>query len=99
MTTQTAIPGYGLAPPSKDDALAFLARGVGADQAAALWVRACRESGASATARDLGPETLMKVAEWLARQSGIVGVIGTSLSVRLRTYRLLTANRGVGGGQ
>jgi hypothetical protein len=90
----TAVPGYGLAPPSKDDALAFLARGVGADEAASVWVRACRESGVPVDARDLGPEPMMKVSEWLSRQTGVVGVIGSSLVVRLRTYRLLTANRG-----
>ena len=94
---QSTVPGYGLAPPSKDDALAFLARGVGADAAASVWVRACRESGASATARELGPDAMMKVAEWMAGQSGVVGVIGASLVVRLRTYRLLTANRSAGG--
>lgn len=94
MNTHTAVPGYGLAPPSKDDALAFLARGVGPDAAASLWVRACRESGVPVDARELAPEPMMKVSEWLSRQAGVVGVIGASLVVRLRTYRLLTANRG-----
>jgi hypothetical protein len=85
--------GYNLPPPTKDDALAFLARGIGADAAASLWVRTCAGAGVPAPARDLPPEMMMKVAERLAEQPGVAGVIGASLLVRLRTWRLVTANR------
>jgi len=96
METRSAGSGYGLAPPTKDDALAFLARGVGADAAASVWVKTCARAGVSATARDLTPEMMMKVCERLAEQSGVVGVIGASLLVRLRTWRLVTANHSAG---
>lgn len=92
------VAGYGLVPPSRDDVMAFLARAVGADQAASVWVRACREAGVGAGARTLPPAEMLSVAEVLARQPGVVGVIGASLVVRLRSYQLLAAAHGRRGG-
>jgi hypothetical protein len=96
-TPPPAIPGYGLAPPTHHDALAFLARAVGADRAASVWLRACADAGAPRTG--LGVDEMMRVSERLAEQEGVVGVIGTSLVVRVRTYRLLagTQARAEGG--
>lgn len=85
------IPGYDLAPPTPGDALAFLARGVGADRAAALWMRASTEAGVRRDARS--PEALMAVAERLSREEGVAGVIASSLLVRLRTWRLLAGTQ------
>jgi hypothetical protein len=78
-------------PPTSGDALAFLARGVGADRAAALWLRACADAGAP---RDGGSaEQMLAVAERLAAHEGVAGVIGQSLVVRCRTYRLLAGTQ------
>jgi hypothetical protein len=81
------IPGYNLAPLTPGDAVAFLARGVGADRAAALWMRACADAQVPSNARS--PRELIAVAERLAREQGVAGVIASSLLVRLQAYRLL----------
>lgn len=96
-TPQTAIPGYGLVPPTRHDALAFLARAVGPDRAAGVWMRACADAGAPSSG--LSVDEMMRVSERLAEQEGVVGVIGKSLVVRVRTYRLLagTQARAEGG--
>jgi hypothetical protein len=88
------IPRYGLAPPSEDDGLTMLARVIGVDRAAAVWVRARREAGLGA-GTELGPAELLRVAEVLMRSEGAERAIGTSLGVRARTWLLL--NRGQGG--
>lgn len=84
------VPGYGLTPPTAHDALAFLARAVGPDQAAGVWLRTCRQAGAPSA--NLSVDEMMRVSEGLAEQEGVVGVIGKSLVVRVRTYRLLAGN-------
>lgn len=96
-TPSPPVPGYGLAPPASGDALAFLARAVGPDAAAAEWLRACRAAGAPSAG--LSVDEMMRVSEELAKREGVVGVIGKSLVVRVRTYRLLagSAARGEGG--
>ena len=94
----TPVPGYGLAPPTPEDALAFLARGVGADRAAAVWMRACQDAGVPGRGA-LTVEQMMHVAERLGEHEGVVGVIGKSLVVRARTYRLLSGNRADAGGR
>ena len=88
--TPPPVPGYGLAPPTPGDALAFLARAVGPDRAAAEWLAACQRAGAPRA--DLSVDEMMRVAEQLAGQEGVVGVIGQSLVVRVRTYRLLAGS-------
>jgi hypothetical protein len=85
------IPGYDLAPPTRHDALAFLARAMGPDRAAGIWVRACAD--ARAPQGDLSVDEMMRVSERLAEHEGVVGVIGKSLLVRVRTYRLLAGNQ------
>ncbi|HLM69098.1 MAG TPA: hypothetical protein VK358_16280, partial [Longimicrobium sp.] len=91
------VPGYALALPTPGDALAFLARAVGPDAAAGEWIRACAQ--ARAPSADLSVDEMMRASEELAKREGVVGVIGKSLVVRIRTYRLLAGNaaRGKGG--
>ncbi|HEX6041939.1 hypothetical protein [Longimicrobium sp.] len=88
-TQSNAVPGYALAPPTADDALAYLARAVGPDRAAGVWLRACAAVGAPRAT--LSVDEMMRVSEHLAREQGVVGVIGQSLVVRVRTYRLLAS--------
>jgi hypothetical protein len=91
-TPPAAVPGYDLSPPTRHDALAFLARAVGPDRAAGVWMRACADAGVPRG--DLSPDEMMRVSETLARQEGVVGVIGKSLVVRVRTWRLLAGTAG-----
>jgi hypothetical protein len=84
---------HGLVPPTRDDALAFLARAIGPDRAASTWVRAVAAAGVGTRGRELDVDEMLTVAERLAAEPGVVGVIGTSLVVRLRTYRLMAATQ------
>jgi hypothetical protein len=86
----STVAGYGLVLPNAHDALAFLARAVGPDDAAREWIRAC--AGAGAPNADLSVDEMMRASEGLAGREGVVGVIGKSLVVRVRTYRLLAGN-------
>lgn len=97
---QTTMTGNGadgadgaLIPPTRDDALAFLARAIGPDRAASTWVRAVAAAGVGLAGGDLSVDEMLKVAERLAAEPGVVGVIGTSLVVRLRTYRLMASSQ------
>ncbi len=82
-----------LIPPTRDDALAFLARAIGPDRAASTWVRAVAAAGVGSPGGELSVDEMLKVAERLAAEPGVVGVIGTSLVVRLRTYRLMASTQ------
>jgi energy-converting hydrogenase Eha subunit B len=85
--------GGALIPPTRDDALAFLARAIGPDRAASTWVRAVAAAGVGSQGGELSVDEMLKVAERLAAEPGVVGVIGTSLVVRLRTYRLMASTQ------
>lgn len=89
----STIQGYKLAAPTEQDALTFLARAIGADEAAGLWLRTCRAAGARAGAMSM--EELERVVQALAKEEGSAGVVGSSLAIRVRTYRLLAATRGL----
>jgi hypothetical protein len=89
--TQNAVPGYALAVPTEQDAITFLARALGADRAVSLWVRTCQEAGVRSGRLSL--DELERAAQALSKQEGVPGVIGNSMVIRLRTYRLLEKTR------
>ena len=89
--THNAVPGYALAAPTEQDAITFLARALGADRAVSLWVRTCQEAGVRSGKLSL--DELERAAQALAKQEGVAGVIGNSMVIRLRTYRLLEKTR------
>lgn len=89
------VPGYALAAPTEQDAITFLARALGPDRAVSLWVRTCQEAGVRSG--KLGLDELERAAQALAKQEGVAGVIGNSLVIRLRTYRLLEKTRQLQG--
>ena len=89
--THNALPGYALAPPTEQDAITFLARALGADRAVSLWVRTCQEAGVRSGKLSL--DELERAAQALSKQEGVAGVIGNSMVIRLRTYRLLEKTR------
>ncbi|HYR09527.1 MAG TPA: hypothetical protein VEQ60_17265 [Longimicrobium sp.] len=93
--TQNPVPGYALAAPTEQDAITFLARALGPDAAVSLWVRTCQEAGVRSGRLTL--DELERAAQALARQEGVAGVIGNSLVIRLRTYRLLERTRQLQG--
>lgn len=93
--TQNPVPGYALAAPTEQDAITFLARALGADRAVSLWVRTCQE--ADVRSGKLSLDELERAAQALSQQEGVAGVIGNSMVIRLRTYRLLERTRQLQG--
>jgi hypothetical protein len=89
--THNAVPGYALAAPTEQDAITFLARALGADRAVSLWVRTCQEAGVRSGKLSL--DELERAAQALSKHEGVAGVIGNSMVIRLRTYRLLEKTR------
>jgi hypothetical protein len=89
--THNVVPGYALAAPTEQDAITFLARALGPDAAVSLWVRTCQEAGVRSGA--LATDELERAAQALAKHEGVAGVIGNSMVIRLRTYRLLEKTR------
>lgn len=94
--THNAVPGYALAAPTEQDAITFLARALGTDRAVSLWVRTCQEAGVRSGRLSL--DELERAAQALSQQEGVAGVIGNSMVIRLRTYRLLEKTRQLQGG-
>ena len=94
-STQNPVPGYALAAPTEQDAITFLARALGADPAVSLWVRTCQDAGVRSGKLTL--DELERAAQARAKREGVAGVIGNSLVIRLRTYRLLERTRQVQG--
>ena len=84
-----AIPAYGLAVPTDEDALALLARALGPDGAAATWRTACAAVRVPCPAPAPDAGQILRVAEHLSRMDGITGVVGNALAVRARVYVLL----------
>jgi hypothetical protein len=84
----STIPRYGLAPPSEDDALSMLARVMGVERAAKVWVGARRAAGLRLHG-PLTPDELLRVAEGLMGGEGCEPAVGTSLAVRVRSWILL----------
>jgi hypothetical protein len=90
-----AVPGYALAAPTEQDAVTFLARALGTDRAVQLWVRTCQDAGVRSGKLSL--DELERAALALSKHEGVAGVIGNSLVIRLRTYRLLERSRQLQG--
>jgi hypothetical protein len=91
MATHNVVPGYALAAPTEQDAITFLARALGADRAVSLWVRTCQDAGVRSG--KLAMDELESAAVALSKHEGVAGVIGNSMVIRLRTYRLLEKTR------
>lgn len=90
------IPGYDLAPPTETELRLTLQRHLGRERADEVWESACRAVGVRRAGRTLLPADLWPFAEWLVAQGGVLQVVGRSLSIRLRTYQLLSRGSGPG---
>lgn len=93
-TTVASIPGYDLACPGEDDAVAALARVLGRDRAEAVWGEACAAAGIRRGPGGLDAAQVEAVARQMAAGSGVPKMIGNSILIRLRTYALLAARAG-----
>lgn len=81
---------YQFASPSKESALATFQRAYSTEEAQALWNQACQ-----ATEVKDPPSTLNELAnifDYLSKLPGRQGVYGTSLKLRLLTYRKLVVD-------
>lgn len=87
-TTQV-LPGYRLAAPTAADVLTSLARLDGPERASEIWAEACRAVDA-APVGEPALAMLEAICAHLKAQGGIVGVIGSSLLVRIQSYVLLS---------
>lgn len=88
------LPGFGLAPPSEADVLASLGRSLGCPRrAGAAWTAACSAAGVRVGGRAT-PEAMLRAMGQLGAQGGPAGVVGKAMTVRLRTYLLLSQRQG-----
>lgn len=90
MTATATVPGYGLAAPTEQDALDSLARLLGPDRAPETWAAARAAAG-----HRFGPlsmDAYAAVLNQLKTQGGMAGIVGNSMSVRLRTYQSVKKN-------
>lgn len=78
---------YGLTCPSRETTLDVLNRAFGIDQGLQIWVEACLVCQTSINNPTL--EELHVIFTHFSRQPGILGIYGTSLKMRLTTYRCL----------
>lgn len=83
------IAGYEYPPPTRGDFLDALRRVLGEGESDAAWAHACTLAELSPTLQDPVPEELTAVAKALIQMSGLRGVVGNSMYVRLLTYRTL----------
>lgn len=83
------LAGYGLAAPSRADALAALVRMFGEDEARTHWNEACEAMGIDPDREPLDLDRLGDVARHLSEQPGLVRVVGATLWVRIRSYRVI----------
>ncbi len=86
----TSVPGYGLEAVTRGSFLAALSRVLGTDEAKAKWIEACQVASLSPGLEDPGPEDLERVAKALVELGGLPSVVGSSMYVRLVTYRTLS---------
>ena len=75
---------------------------VGPEQAENLWQDACRQAGVSPDESSLQLDQMDQIAQVLIAQGGAIALVGSSLSIRVRTYRMLHSAERLGsfiGGQ
>lgn len=88
MTAPTRVGSYELAPPTIADFREAVARVDHGDPA--VWARLCAEAGLSPQATTMTLAELEVLALTIRNQSGVLGVLGRSLNVRLMTYFTLS---------
>lgn len=84
------IKGYQLSPPSVEKAITSLTGCLGSAEAQIFWDKACAICGVSNQPKTA--DELEKVFQFISEKTGTVGVVGKSLVVRARTYKILRRN-------
>lgn len=77
---------YNLPQPTEERALASLERALGTTEARRTWASARSALGLDQDGEILSLEQLRAIADHLGRQPGFIGVMGTSLQIRLDTF-------------
>jgi hypothetical protein len=88
MTAPTRVGSYAVAPPTVADFREAVARVDHGDPV--VWERLCAEAGLSPQATTMTLAELDVLALTIRNQSGVLGVLGRSLTVRLTTYFTLS---------
>lgn len=78
---------YNYDAPTREFAIGTLIRSLGRDEAQRLWNEACNSNEINGKADTL--EDLEKVSDFISQQPGVAGVLGKSLTVRIRTFKTL----------
>ena len=93
MSPPPAVATHGLAAPTVADFRTAVQKACPADHDA-VWARLCSASGTPATASAMTLDELAVLATAVTASPGVLGIMGRSLSVRLSSYRTLTALNG-----
>lgn len=83
-----SVKEYKYEAPDKELAIRSISHYLGQEKAEALWVKLCDECGVPHATESL--DDLGQVFKLMTKQEGPVGVHGTSLSIRLSSYKILT---------
>lgn len=87
------IEGYDLTAVTRDSFLASVSRVLGPDVAQAKWSEACAAVALRPDLPDYAPEDLERVAKAFVEMGGLASVVGSSMYVRIVTYRTLSNTR------
>lgn len=84
------IAGYDMAPVTKETFLASLSRVLGADDASTRWAQACKMVSVNEDLDEIAADDLLSIAKAFVEMGGLTSVVGSSMYVRLVTYRTLS---------
>ena len=87
-TNNPPVKGYQLDAPNKELALSSLKRFLDEEKANELWELHCKLRGAPANTNDI--DELSRIFKSMANETGAVGVVGKSLTVRVISYKILS---------
>lgn len=80
-----------LNPLTRDPVIASLKSLVGEVEARRIWRDICRDVDADPNSENLDFETLERIAERLTDKGGALSLVGSSLAIRIHTYRMLSS--------
>lgn len=87
------IPSHDYAQPSEQDVLDALTELFGEEASGLIWEKVCACTGVARPASGLSLNGLELAIEYLKRWPGLAGLVGRSMSVRIRTFRSLHAQQ------
>ncbi len=84
------VEGYNFSAPDGRKAVQSFARILGESDAEDLWKKACEQQNVDSTTKNL--DDLEAVYRFLSTRPGKTGVVGKSMMVRLRSFKILSQN-------